>query len=237
MKRAWNGPDVRGCKPITVYFDKWQDKDEVLCKAKLLKGASIYVGEDFSKRVKDQRTELQKFMRAMRRRRPDAKFSLQYDKLLIDKETYQYNDMTGLIELVGGDKAGDAERQANALSPTHSARMRSKSSGRRRNQSGGGSGGGQLQKSFSQESSLNHVGDQPVYPGSPSKSPTRNGSNGNLRAQTPEDETPTPREAARENGDFDGENGDDLVDYSDSDSAPYSPTRRGNPQIPETIPE
>ena len=60
MKRAWNGPDVRGCKPITVYFDKWQDKDEVLRKAKLLKGASIYVGEDFSKRVKDQRAELQK---------------------------------------------------------------------------------------------------------------------------------------------------------------------------------
>ena len=24
VKRAFNGPNVRGCKPITVYFDKWE---------------------------------------------------------------------------------------------------------------------------------------------------------------------------------------------------------------------
>ena len=29
VKRSWNGPDVRGSKPITVYFEKFQDKDEV----------------------------------------------------------------------------------------------------------------------------------------------------------------------------------------------------------------
>ena len=33
---------------------------EILRKAKLLNGTNIYVGEDFSKRVKDQRHELQK---------------------------------------------------------------------------------------------------------------------------------------------------------------------------------
>ena len=24
VKRAFNGPNIRGCKPITVYFDKWE---------------------------------------------------------------------------------------------------------------------------------------------------------------------------------------------------------------------
>ncbi len=32
-----NGPEVRGSKPVTVYFEKWQDKEEVLRKVKLLK--------------------------------------------------------------------------------------------------------------------------------------------------------------------------------------------------------
>ena len=100
VKRSWNGPEVRGSKPVTVYFEKWQDKDEILRKTKFLKGTNVFVGEDFSKRVKDQRTELQKFMRLMKKRRPMAKFSLQFDKLLIDKEVYVFNDLTGKIELV-----------------------------------------------------------------------------------------------------------------------------------------
>ena len=45
---------------MTVCFEKYTDKDEILRKAKLLSGSNIYVGEDFSKRVKDQRHELQK---------------------------------------------------------------------------------------------------------------------------------------------------------------------------------
>ena len=53
VKRSYNGPEVRGSRPVTVYFEKWSDKDEIMRKAKLLKGSNIYVGEDFSKRVKD----------------------------------------------------------------------------------------------------------------------------------------------------------------------------------------
>ena len=51
VKRSWNGPDVRGSKPVTVYFEKWQDKDEILRKTKLLKGSNFFIGEDFSKKV------------------------------------------------------------------------------------------------------------------------------------------------------------------------------------------
>ena len=54
VKRTTNGPEVRGCKPVTVYFEKWQDKDDILRKANMLRGANIYIAEDFSKRVRDQ---------------------------------------------------------------------------------------------------------------------------------------------------------------------------------------
>ena len=37
-------------------------------KTKFLAGSNIYITEDFSKRVKDKRTELQKFMRKMKKR-------------------------------------------------------------------------------------------------------------------------------------------------------------------------
>ena len=60
VKRTSHGHEVRGFKPVTVCFEKYTDKDEILRKAKLLSGSNIYVGEDFSKRVKDQRHELQK---------------------------------------------------------------------------------------------------------------------------------------------------------------------------------
>lgn len=72
---------VRGSKPITACFERWQDKEEILRKTKFLKGTNIYVGEDFSRRVKDQRQELKKFMKVIRNRRPLAKISLQVNSL------------------------------------------------------------------------------------------------------------------------------------------------------------
>jgi hypothetical protein len=95
-------------------------------KTTLLKGSNIYIGEDFSKRVRDQRTELQKFMRQSRSRRPGAKFTLQYDKLFIDKDVYMYNDLAGQVEQVhhgekgmtggggGGSSNGETENDQGA---------------------------------------------------------------------------------------------------------------------------
>ena len=39
-----------------------------LRKTKFLAGSNIYITEDFSKKVKDKRTELNKFMRKMKKR-------------------------------------------------------------------------------------------------------------------------------------------------------------------------
>ena len=53
---------------IIHHLDYSTDTMPILRKTKFLAGSNIYITEDFSKRVKDKRTELQKFMRKMKKR-------------------------------------------------------------------------------------------------------------------------------------------------------------------------
>ena len=56
----------------TIYFNL--DKSKVyksvtlFRKSKFLAGSNIYITEDFSKRVKDRRAELQKFMKKLKKK-------------------------------------------------------------------------------------------------------------------------------------------------------------------------
>ena len=78
--RVYSGPEVRGTRPVLVTFETFKDRDEVLrkvssvgCKefvsiillsqARLLKKANVHVEEDLSKRTRENRAELRKFMR------------------------------------------------------------------------------------------------------------------------------------------------------------------------------
>jgi hypothetical protein len=63
ISRMITGPEVRGCRPVLVCFVNWKDREEVLSKSKLLRGTSIYVTEDLSRKLREQRNELSKFMR------------------------------------------------------------------------------------------------------------------------------------------------------------------------------
>lgn len=103
ISRIWHGPDFRGHKPIQIcivnyrsahflsYFSSQsamvesfafnRDKEEILRKARLLKGSNIYISEDFSRKVREHRHELIKFMKV----RP--------------REQYHYNDV-GLFVLL-----------------------------------------------------------------------------------------------------------------------------------------
>ena len=57
------GPEVRGCRPVLVNFETFKDREMVLRQGKALKRASIDVTEDFSKKTRETRQELRKFMR------------------------------------------------------------------------------------------------------------------------------------------------------------------------------
>ena len=84
-------------------------------KTRFLAGSSIYIAEEFSKKAKDRRSELKKFMRKMKKRymmnqpnenhklylflprHPLSRFTLRYDKLVVDRNIYTLNDMTGQV--------------------------------------------------------------------------------------------------------------------------------------------
>ena len=89
--RLWNGPSFRGFKPIQVSFQLWKDKEEILRKNGLLqKQTSMYVTEDFSRKVRKHREELIKFARSLRNVEPSARCFLQYDRLYVENEVYLY---------------------------------------------------------------------------------------------------------------------------------------------------
>ncbi len=102
-------------------------------------------------------------MKWYRSRHPSAKFSLQYDRLFVDKRIFVFNEMSGRVEEQqgpggGGGSGGLSTSPSNYYAATSESDIysdldqqqqliRKKSSGRRR-----------LQKSFSNESALNQVG-------------------------------------------------------------------------------
>ena len=104
-------------------------------KTQFLAGSNIYIAEDFSKKVRDKRAELRKFMKQTKKRQPLAKMSLRYDKLIMGKDVYTYNEVTGMVELTGsGLGSEDGGRISPTSQPTtpHHKKSRSKSSGRRK---------------------------------------------------------------------------------------------------------
>ena len=72
---------MAGCKPVVVTFEEYRDRDEVLRKSNMLKGSGLSVTEDMSRRVREARTELRKFMREVKKSNPAASCHVQYDKL------------------------------------------------------------------------------------------------------------------------------------------------------------
>lgn len=75
-------------------------------------------------------------MKQTKKKNPGLKMSLRYDKLMIDKEVYTYNEVTGQVELQlgsGHEEGGRVSPTSQPNTPHHGrARVRSKSSGRRK---------------------------------------------------------------------------------------------------------
>ncbi|XP_023325234.1 uncharacterized protein LOC111698964 isoform X2 [Eurytemora carolleeae] len=219
VKRAYTGTNVRGCKPITVYFQKYEDKQEILRKSKLLTGSNIYITEDFSKRVKDKRSELQKFMKKIKLKQPQSKFSLRYDKLLVDKEIYAFNEISGCVELLKNSTTGQDETEPTPNSPTTPHRRRKKSSGRSKN----------LERSISTESTLHQL--MNGYESSREPSPTKS-----ITEELP----PNGKTGSKSRP---GSPDDDRSEGSENPELPVNPTpstlssAKSIPDIPETITE
>ena len=63
---CWEGPEVRGSRPVLVSFASYKDREEILSKSRLLKGTNIYITEDLSRKMREHRSELTKYMRQVK---------------------------------------------------------------------------------------------------------------------------------------------------------------------------
>ena len=55
------------------------------------------VTEDLSKRTRESRQELRKFMREIKKRNPERYCVLEYDKLFVDHKVYVWNEVVGQV--------------------------------------------------------------------------------------------------------------------------------------------
>jgi hypothetical protein len=95
--RMYTGSDVLGCRPVLVTFEDFKDKEDVLKASKLYKKSVISVSEDLSKRTREARQQLRKFMKKVKKNRPDKHCFLQYDKLFIDGRVFMYSEKAGRV--------------------------------------------------------------------------------------------------------------------------------------------
>ena len=82
---------------MLVTFENFKDREEVLRKGNMLKGSNIHIGEDMSKRIRESRSELRKYMRKIKKTNPDATCFMQYDKLYVNNKIYVFNDLQGKV--------------------------------------------------------------------------------------------------------------------------------------------
>ena len=91
--RMKKGPEVRGCRPVLVTFSYFKDREEIFQKSKLLQtNCSILVTEDMSKKTREARYELQKFLVKLARSKPSKKCFIRYDKLYVDGAVFVYSE-------------------------------------------------------------------------------------------------------------------------------------------------
>ena len=84
---------MRGCRPVLVTFSYYRDREEVFKKSKLLQtSCSILVTEDMSKKTREARYELQKYLVKLARSRPSKKAQIRYDKLYVDGQVFVYSE-------------------------------------------------------------------------------------------------------------------------------------------------
>jgi len=89
---------------------------QVLRKGAMLKGSSVTVTEDLSRRIRQCRAELRKFMRDVKKGNPAATVHLQYDKLYVDGKCFVWNDHRGKVtELSALDVDLGNERPGSVL--------------------------------------------------------------------------------------------------------------------------
>ena len=96
--RMSSGPSVMGCLPVMVTFESFKDKEEVLGSVRALGNrVSVSITEEYSKKTREARIELRKFVRQVKKNNPEKRCSLVYDKLFVDGKIFVFSEEEGRV--------------------------------------------------------------------------------------------------------------------------------------------
>jgi len=96
-----------------------------LRKAALLRGSQVQVTEDMSRRVRESRCHLRKFMKDLKSKSPGLIFSLQYDRLYVEHKCFVWSDVQRKV--VQYYPGVETEYRCRSMSPLKSSNSRSSS--------------------------------------------------------------------------------------------------------------
>ena len=98
VSRMSSGPSVMGCLPVMVTFESFKDKEEVLGSVRALGNrVSVSITEEYSKKTREARIELRKFVRQVKKNNPEKRCSLVYDKLFVDGKIFVFSEEEGRV--------------------------------------------------------------------------------------------------------------------------------------------
>ena len=93
INRVLNGPEVLGCRPVLVSFSNFKERQEVFERSMSnKKSTSFSVTEDMSKKTREARQELRRFLVKVKKMSPEKKCSIQFDKLYINGRIFMYSE-------------------------------------------------------------------------------------------------------------------------------------------------
>lgn len=109
-------PEADKQRPVLVKLTATNRKFEILKKAKGLKGSNVWIDEDYSKEIQEERKLLIPILKEARSK--GHKAQLKYNKLVIDDKVYDVNSLKleGAINQ-GDGQEGERKRKTNMRSP------------------------------------------------------------------------------------------------------------------------
>ena len=85
----------------STFIRNVKDKQAVLKAAQFVPLAPVSISEDVSRRTKESRQHLRRFLRLVRKNSPEKVTKLEYDVAFVDGVQYVYNEERRVVEEVG----------------------------------------------------------------------------------------------------------------------------------------
>ena len=104
VRRMYSNPAVSNCVPVLVTFDNIKDKEDILKLSHFKQFSGFSISEDLSKKAKQSKDQLNKFMMNIKKNNPAQKCVMQVDNLAVEGQTFKFDEEKGIVPEKEADK-------------------------------------------------------------------------------------------------------------------------------------